>query len=161
MSNWSKWEAAKPDCFTDNNFIASVPDDFIPVKVDPNRRRSSLLASMMNPQRYEEGGGERQRGGGGETGVGEGSASTKGKTLVNVRTKMNVKIIKEFLFFSLKYRQLSINITEAPPAPRTAPRRVPAASPSFCLPPTLSPSRPCPPPKPESRVLSARQIQST
>ena len=59
-SNWSAWEATAPDWFTEN-FVASVPDDFIPKQVDPQRRRTSL------GDLWRGAGGERgtKRGGGG------------------------------------------------------------------------------------------------
>jgi len=48
LSNWVRWQQDKPDWFTED-FIASVPDDFIPVAMDPNRRRSSLLKGFAGP----------------------------------------------------------------------------------------------------------------
>lgn len=47
LSNWSQWESEKPDWFTEF-FISTVPSDFIPRKLDPDRRRSSVLGSLLN-----------------------------------------------------------------------------------------------------------------
>jgi hypothetical protein len=44
-ANWSDWESNPPDWFTEH-FVARVPDEFIPVKVDPNRGRSSFFWAL-------------------------------------------------------------------------------------------------------------------
>jgi hypothetical protein len=44
-ANWDRWKTEKPDWFTDN-FIATIPDDFIP-RVDMDRRRNSALGNML------------------------------------------------------------------------------------------------------------------
>ena len=43
--NWKTWEKEKPAWFTDH-FISTVPDEFIPVAMDLNRRRSSIFGGV-------------------------------------------------------------------------------------------------------------------
>ena len=54
--NWEGWNNAKPEWFTED-FIAMVPDEFIPVKMDPCRRRSSFMtkgiAAPTNPAQVQ------------------------------------------------------------------------------------------------------------
>ena len=45
-TNWRTWVELKPPWFT-AQFIATVPNEFIPVEVDPLRRRSSILGGIM------------------------------------------------------------------------------------------------------------------
>lgn len=59
-SNWSKWELEKPVWFTDL-FISTVPDDFIPKRLAPDRRRSSLLESLLSPSAADSLGAESKR----------------------------------------------------------------------------------------------------
>jgi hypothetical protein len=44
-ANWAKWTLEKPDWFTEQ-FIASIPNEFIP-RADPSRRRSSVLRNLL------------------------------------------------------------------------------------------------------------------
>jgi hypothetical protein len=46
-SNWTKWETEKPVWFTEQ-FISTVPDEFIPTKLTPDRGRATLLGSLLN-----------------------------------------------------------------------------------------------------------------
>jgi hypothetical protein len=45
FANWDRWKTERPDWFTDN-FIATIPDEFIP-RVDKDRRRSSAFGSLL------------------------------------------------------------------------------------------------------------------
>jgi hypothetical protein len=45
LSNWDRWNAEKPDWFTEQ-LISTIPDEFIP-RPDKNRRRSSVFASAL------------------------------------------------------------------------------------------------------------------
>jgi hypothetical protein len=45
FANWDRWKAEKPDWLTDN-FIATIPDEFIP-RVDKDRRRSSAFRNLL------------------------------------------------------------------------------------------------------------------
>ncbi len=44
-ANWERWTLEKPDWFTEQ-FMATIPNDFIP-RVDPNRKRSSVLRNLL------------------------------------------------------------------------------------------------------------------
>ena len=45
LSNWARWVEDKPEWLTEH-FVSTVPDDFIPAKMTPSRRRSSFLGSL-------------------------------------------------------------------------------------------------------------------
>jgi hypothetical protein len=47
LANWERWLKEKPAWFTDG-FISTVPTDFIPVPMDRNRRKSSLLGNLFS-----------------------------------------------------------------------------------------------------------------
>ena len=64
-THWTTWVETKPPWFT-ANFIASVPDEFIPIEVDPLRRRTSVFKGLIGI------GGEGTGGNGGGNGGGGG-----------------------------------------------------------------------------------------
>ena len=70
--NWTTWVETKPAWFTPN-FIATVPDEFIPIEVDPLRRRSSVFESFVGFGSNEGGKGRVK----GETNRGRKQASSK------------------------------------------------------------------------------------
>jgi hypothetical protein len=44
-ANWARWKAEKPEWFAEN-FIATIPNEFIP-RADPSRKRSSVLRNLL------------------------------------------------------------------------------------------------------------------
>jgi hypothetical protein len=44
-ANWARWQAEKPDWFTEQ-LIATIPDEFIP-RVDKGRKRSSVFRNLL------------------------------------------------------------------------------------------------------------------
>ena len=72
-TNWKMWIDTKPVWFTPH-FIATVPDEFIPIEVDPLRRRSSAFEDFVG---FGSDKGAEKVGGGGRTNWGQQKSSRK------------------------------------------------------------------------------------